>query len=302
MINRFNGPSGPAALVDELSRQLIVSGDRSLATVMAERGTLHELIAGEVLIDQGAADNDVYFIISGRIAVTVNGREVSQRSAHEHVGEIASIIPALPRTATGTAKENTLVLKLSSNDFHQLAETFPVMWRQLAYHMAHRLHQRNVHVPRTNTAIKVFVICSVEALAIARAIENQFQHDNVLVKIWTQGVFSASSYPLESLEAQLEDADFAIAVVQPDDSTAVRGVVSPTPRDNVIFELGMFVGRLGRKRSFLLEPRYAQVKLPSDLTGLTTIGYKTGTHADLATLMGPACNELRDKFNELGTR
>ncbi|MDD1820524.1 nucleotide-binding protein, partial [Pseudomonas aeruginosa] len=79
---------------------------------------------------------------------------------------------------------------------------------------------------------------------------------------------------LESLEEQLDECDFAIAIAQPDDSVTMREETKNTPRDNVIFELGLFVGRLGRARTFLLEPRGDEVHLPSDLKGLTTIGYR----------------------------
>lgn len=302
MIERFEGIQGKTALVEALMQQRLVLGDMSLAAKMAELGTLRALKPGEILIQHGATDNDVYFIIAGRFSMTVHGREVSQRSAHEHIGEMASIMPSLPRAATGTVAEQALVLQLSALQFNQLADKFPRLWRNLACQMAQRLQQRNAHVQPINLSARVFIICSVEALEIARAVENHFQHDKVFVKVWTEGVFRASSYPLESLEAQLDEADFAIAIAQPDDNTKTKGVNSPTPRDNVIFELGMFVGRLGRKRSFLLEPKGEEVKLPSDLSGLTTIGYKTGLKKDLAALLGPACNELRDQFTEMGPR
>ena len=49
---------------------------------------------------------------------------------------------------------------------------------------------------------------------------------------------------MESLERELDQSDFAIAIAQPDDLTESRGEAKPTPRDNVIFELGFFMGRL----------------------------------------------------------
>jgi predicted nucleotide-binding protein len=76
----------------------------------------------------------------------------------------------------------------------------------------------------------------------------------------------------------------------------VRDEDWPTPRDNVIFELGFFMGRLGRSRAILMEPRGERLKLPSDLAGITTIRYKV----EPAVSMGPASNELREHIMRLG--
>jgi CRP/FNR family cyclic AMP-dependent transcriptional regulator len=141
---------------------------------------------------------------------------------------------------------------------------------------------------------------SSEALEVARAVQNAMDDDSLDVFVWTDGVFRASQYAIESLERELDRSDFAIAIAQPDDSTKSRGRNRPSPRDNVIFELGLFIGRLGRHRSLLLEPRGEKVKLPSDLTGLTTIPYRTATGRDLAGAIGPACNRIRDIINDLG--
>jgi CRP/FNR family cyclic AMP-dependent transcriptional regulator len=59
------------------------------------------------------------------------------------------------------------------------------------------------------------------------------------------------------------------------------------------------MGRIGRHRSLLLEPRGEEVKLPSDLTGITAIAYKNDP-SNVAAAMGPACNRVRDIINDLG--
>ena len=92
--------------------------------------------------------------------------------------------------------------------------------------------------------------------------------------VWRDGVFRATNYPLEILEARVDDSDFAVAIAHADDLTATQGKTWPGPRDNVIFELGLFVGRLGRSRAILLEPRLEEVKIPSDFAGVTTITYR----------------------------
>jgi predicted nucleotide-binding protein len=98
---------------------------------------------------------------------------------------------------------------------------------------------------------------------------------------------------LEALEKVVGESDFAVAIAQPDDMIDTRGSRYPTLRDNVLFELGLFMGKLTRYRTILLHPRVAGLKLPSDLRGLTLLAYDHGPPKDLPALLGPACNEIR---------
>jgi CRP/FNR family transcriptional regulator, cyclic AMP receptor protein len=71
----------------------------------------------------------------------------------------------------------------------------------------------------------------------------------------------------------------------------------------VIFELGLFMGRLGTDRAILMEPRNNKVRLPSDLAGVTTITYRFDkNNPDKAALLAPACNELRDYIVNKGPK
>lgn len=301
MIKRFEGAEGRAALEEALSQQRIVLGNDALASQLADVGTPMAVATGNIIINQGAHDSDVFFILTGQFQVKVHGREVAKRGPTELVGEMSAVVSSASRSATVVALEPSVVLKVSAHAFKEAANKFPRMWQQITRQLVDRLHQRNNLVRPAHQSARVFIICSVEALPIAHAIEMQLEHDKVFVKIWTDGVFRASKYPIESLEDQLDESDFAIAIAQPDDSvTTPRGVTKETPRDNVIFELGLFVGRLGRLRSILLEPRGEEVHLPSDLSGLTTIGYRTDR--DSSSNVSVACSRLREVFKELGPR
>ena len=74
---------------------------------------------------------------------------------------------------------------------------------------------------------------------------------------------------LESLVDALESYDFAVLVLTADDLIVSRGVEQNSARDNVLIELGLFIGKLGRQRTFLLVPKESNVKIPSDLAGIT---------------------------------
>ena len=301
MITRFQGADGRRRLIAALADQKLVLGDQLLAERLADRVELSEAPAGTVIIEQDDATNDLYFILVGSFDVAVNSRVVNRRQPNDHVGEMAAIEPRLRRSATLVATEPAVVAKLSEPHLSQIGDEFPKVWRTLARVLATRLSERNALVPASREAIRVFLIRSAEALPIARAIENSFEHDPFKIMLWTHGTFRASSYPVESLEAELDRSDFAIAIAHPDDITQSRDATSPSPRDNVIFELGMFIGRLGRKRSFLLEPRDEKVKLPSDLSGITTLPYRFEASEPERTI-APVCNRMRTLFQEMGAK
>jgi predicted nucleotide-binding protein len=225
---------------------------------------------------------------------------VGKRGPYDHVGEMAAIQPTQKRSATLTATEDAIVAKLSEADVHELGSRYPDIYKNIARELARRLMQRNALINAYHETIRVFIISSVEALPIARVIQNAFQHDPFLTKVWTDGVFRIANYTLQDLEAEIDNSDFAIAIAHSDDLTESRGKDWPSPRDNVIFELGLFMGRLGRARAVLMEPREERVKLPSDLSGITTIPYRFEKGADAVALLAPACNALRDHILALG--
>ncbi len=299
MIKRFEGKTGRKILVETLQEQKIVAGNTALAEQLADTAALLEVKVGTEIIKQADNDNDIYLIIAGSFDIVVNGRKVARRFPNDHVGEMAAIQPTQRRSATVVAAEDAVVCKLTEPELTVLGQEHPNIWRFFAKELARRLEQRNTLVTSVREKISVFIISSVESLAIARTIQNAFDHDPFKVIVWTDDVFRASWYPVESLECELDQSDFAVAIVQPDDITQSRGATVPSLRDNVIFELGLFIGRLGRQRSFLVEPRGEEVKRPSDLSGITSITYKYDSK-DLPAALGPACNRIRDIINDLG--
>jgi CRP/FNR family cyclic AMP-dependent transcriptional regulator len=296
---RFEGETGIRVLVDVLREHKIVGGNEALADEIARVGELRDVERNTALMEQNGEDTDCFLILSGTFTILVNGKKVATRGPTDHVGEMAAIQPSQRRSATVVAAEPAVVLRLTEPQLSALGQKYPNVYRAIAKELARRLMQRNLLMTALREKIRVFIISSVEALPIARAVQNALEHDPFTVVIWTDGVFRASQYPVESLERELDQSDFAIAIAQPDDQTESREQTKPTPRDNVIFELGFFMGRIGRHRSLLLEPRGEEVKLPSDLTGITAIAYKNDP-SNVAAAMGPACNRVRDIINDLG--
>jgi CRP/FNR family transcriptional regulator, cyclic AMP receptor protein len=301
MKSRFEGEEGSRRLANALQAQKVCSGDQTIGAALAGVVGLHELQPAQPLITEGASDNDLYFIIAGSFSIFVKGIKVATRGVSDCVGEMAAVNPSLPRSATVVANETSVVAKISEKDFVRIADVHPALWRNIAAELASRLLQRNSLVVKPNEKPKLFVISSKEALPIAREIQSILQHD-LLVQVWTDGVFFASSYALEALEQAVAESDFAIAIAQADDVSTSREKESKIARDNVIFELGLFMGRLGRRRSILFQPSGQELKLPSDLQGLTAVSYSMGNPKDLVSLLGPACNEVRKLVQEFGVR
>lgn len=283
-----------------LGEQIAVGGNAALAEALDERGELLSFSKGAVLIEQGEETNCIFFVLAGVCDVVVNGRTIAKRGTGTHVGEMAVIQPTQRRSASCIAAEDTVALKLSEQAFSEVAAAYPIVYKAFAKELARRLLERNATINLYREKIRVFIISSAESLPIARAVQNAFEHDQFVTVVWTDGVFKVANYPLQDLEAQIEDSDFAIAIAHADDLTESRGQDWPSPRDNVVFELGLFMGRLGRARAILMEPRDGEVKLPSDLAGITTITYNYEPEADAAAKLAPACNRLRDHINALG--
>ncbi|MBB3947666.1 putative nucleotide-binding protein [Rhizobium skierniewicense] len=300
MLERFMGDEGKDLRIESFGAQTIVRGDVQLAEALAEVAEMLEVDAGVTLIEQNGEDDDIYFVFSGSLSVHINGRRLGARGRGEHVGEMAAIEPTQRRSATVIAEDRSVVAKLTAQQFSTLAKTYPDMYRQIARSLSRRLLERNKHVGTFREKVRVFIISSAEALPVARLVRNAFEHDPFITTIWTDGVFRVANYTLTNLEAEIDDSDFAVAIAHADDLTESRGKDWPSPRDNVVFELGLFMGRLGRQRAILMEPREEKVKLPSDLSGITTIPYRFENGRDAAAQIAPACDKLRQHILDLG--
>lgn len=146
---------------------------------------------------------------------------------------------------------------------------------------------------------RVFIGSSVEGLNVAYAVQQNLTHD-AEPTVWDQGIFELSQTTMESLTKAVDESDFAVFVFSPDDVTKMRGTDHTTVRDNVIFEFGLFSGKLGRDRVFFVKPDGIDLHLPTDLVGITPGVYDSNRQdGRLQAATGPACNQIREAMKKL---
>jgi hypothetical protein len=125
---------------------------------------------------------------------------------------------------------------------------------------------------------RIFLGSSAQQAQLLQALTNGLQ-DIADVDAWTT-VFNPGVSTLDRLVELTHEVDFAAFVFAQDDWTMKGAAPDPetgeaSPRDNVVFEAGLFGGALGLRRTFILHANGA--KLPTDLLGLTTIRYEPDT-------------------------
>ena len=120
--------SGSLGLVDRvaaLHRVDLFAGvpGRVLAAV-AEATVEVRAAPGEVLIEEGAVEAHLYAVVHGRLRVHRGDQTLVELDPGTTVGELAALVPQ-PRTATVTALEPTLVLRLDKAALDDLLADWP---------------------------------------------------------------------------------------------------------------------------------------------------------------------------------
>jgi hypothetical protein len=95
-------------ILSRLPEQIIERLARALVQV--------EAAAGETVITQGETGDRVYFLESGSVEITRDGRHVAHLGPGEVFGEIA-LLRAIPRTATVTATSDSVFQSLERDVF-----------------------------------------------------------------------------------------------------------------------------------------------------------------------------------------
>ncbi len=112
--------------------------------------------------------------------------------------------------------------------------------------------------------------------------------------VWHQDVFKPTSTAFNDLVESTKKYDYAVFCITADDELKYREQDVLAPRDNVIFEAGLFIGALGADRVFLVVSTASGAKVPTDLSGVNLVMWRPQTSANLRSALGPAIVEIKE--------
>ena len=152
-----------------------------------------------------------------------------------------------------------------------------------------------MHKPR------LIVFSSGKAIKVAEAVKQNLERGFV-VDVWTENFFDDNnSPPLNTFLKKLMCYDVAVLILGDDDVqlSTVDGKPINVPRDNVIFELGATMARMGTRKTFLLTPEEPHVKLPTYFKGIEPLTYCKRSDENYVSGTGSACAQIRDRVAKL---
>ena len=125
--------------------------DVSERAMLATETKTRSLKRGDVLVRQGDGADDLYIVLTGRFAVTKEGRRdpIAEIGPEQPIGEIAFLTGGT-RTATVTAMRDSVVLRLGREDFERLTAKCPSIWRTLTNTLSQRLAATTGSEPTTS--------------------------------------------------------------------------------------------------------------------------------------------------------
>ncbi len=143
----------------------------------------------------------------------------------------------------------------------------------------------------------IFIASSGEGVSVAEAVAIKLEHD-ARPKLW-DNAFDLSSITISALIEKTKDADYAVFIFHKDDKTTIRENTYSVVRDNVLFELGLFIGALGIEKCFILVPKSKEneFRMPTDLAGVTTTTYDDELE-DMVDAVATSCAKVKNQIKK----
>ena len=121
---------------------------------------------------------------------------------------------------------------------------------------------------------RVFIASSSRTLLLAEKLRDELRSEFCEPRLWSQeSKLQPGATIIEMLEGAAAQSDFAVIVLAKDDVMTGGKGETLKARDNCVFEAGLFMAAIGRKRCFLVNG-VRQDDLPTDLSGIISIPFK----------------------------
>jgi CRP-like cAMP-binding protein len=136
---------GSVGLVDRVTAlhrvQLFAGVPGRVLAAVAELAEERRFAAGEVLMEEGAVEAHLFVIVEGRIKVHRGERTLAEHGPGDTVGELAVLVPG-PRSASVTALEPTLALRVDQPVLDELMFEWPELTQGVIAELVARLRER----------------------------------------------------------------------------------------------------------------------------------------------------------------
>lgn len=259
--------------------------DASDRAALAEQIEACVLRRGDVLVHQGDPADALYFVVSGRFAVMLEGRRdaLTEIGPDQPIGEIAFLTGGV-RTATVKALRDSLVLRLGREEFDELSAKCPSIWRTLTAALSQRLAAANVaEPPAIDARPRTITIIRAGTEPVPQAFLKQLsdvfsQAARTLVldaakaaELLPKGVALESPQATQALNELESTYDYVIFVADPEltpwSQKAIRhadlllgvGVHSGNPKPNRLEQFAAAFMMSEARRLVLLHPRRASI-------------------------------------------
>ncbi|MFN0200010.1 MAG: STING domain-containing protein [Bacteroidia bacterium] len=144
----------------------------------------------------------------------------------------------------------------------------------------------------TDLRPKIFIGSSTEGISIAAKAKLNLSSVGDCF-LWNEpNIWEANRSTFENLLRMVSYFDFGVFVATADDLTLTNDKIVIEARDNVILEMALFCGAMGRDKAFLLVED--GIKLPSDFNGIYMPRFKPNDDSTIKT----ACDEYANKIDE----
>jgi Predicted nucleotide-binding protein containing TIR-like domain len=151
----------------------------------------------------------------------------------------------------------------------------------------------------------VFIGSSSEQLPTAYALKGCLE-PFAIATVWNEGALELNESIFGALLKATDRFDFAVFIFDADDVAMIRKSKVGVVRDNVLFEFGLFTGRIGTGRAFWVSDRDStKSHIPADLAGIIHLSYAKPsqlTEKNLRLALVEACKQLEAQFAKLGPR